>query len=80
MFRGREWRRLVVSGLENSSSSKAVTRSNAPESECTPCTVPGSERSKVRTYTVWNERRICVPMILAFRLSPLVKSFLTIEE
>ena len=39
MFRGRVWRRLVFSGLENSSSSRAVTKSNAPESECTPWTV-----------------------------------------
>ena len=40
MLRGRERRRLVFSGLEeNSSSSRAVTRSNAPESESAPCTV-----------------------------------------
>lgn len=44
ILRGREWRRVVFSGLEgNSSSSRAVTRSNAPESECTPCTVPDQE-------------------------------------
>ena len=44
MFRGRDRRRLVFSGFEeNSSSSKAVTRSNAPESGCAPCTVRGAE-------------------------------------
>ena len=41
MSRGLERRRLECSGLEgNSSSSRAVTRSNAPESGCAPCTVP----------------------------------------
>jgi len=41
MSRGLERRRLECSGLEgNSSSSRAVTRSNAPEAECAPYTVP----------------------------------------
>ena len=39
-FRGRDRRKRVFSWLEeNSSSSKTVTRSNAPESGCAPCTI-----------------------------------------
>ena len=79
MFRGRVWRRLVFSGLENSSSSRAVTKSNAPESERTPWTVTETLEAEVRTYKVGNKRGMCVPTILAFRLSLLVVSFLTIE-
>jgi len=48
-FLGRERRRLVFSGLEeNSSSSRAVTRSNAPESGFVPWTIPGENVQEVR--------------------------------
>ena len=54
VFLGRERRRLGSSGLEeNSSSRRAVTRLNALESECTPCTIP-SRKPGVRTYRTEN--------------------------
>ena len=47
IFRGRERRRSEFSVLdEKSPSSRAVTRSNASRSECTPCTVGGARRHR----------------------------------
>ena len=69
MFRGRE-RRLVFSVLEEkSTSSKAVTRSNAPESGCVRGPRKKWEIWSENTQDVENERGVNAPTILAFRLS-----------
>ena len=66
MLRGREQRSLVLE--ENSSSSKAVEKSNAPESERTPWTVRGREKSGMRVHKAEGRKQAHL------QFSPFVKS------